>query len=147
MDRMETAMSYVTALEPDQLRAVLAHAAGLHAHKGGIWGTTDALRRIIDRLEEQSSTERMSAIAWRVAHKHGLTLDELRARTSAYEISRPRQEAMYLMRLVCKAGGRPRYSYPRIAKFFGLQDHTTIMHGVRAHKAREIKSRAEREAA
>jgi chromosomal replication initiation ATPase DnaA len=34
-----------------------------------------------------------------------------------------------------KINGRPRYSYPQIAKFL-RRDHTTVIHGVRAHEQR-----------
>lgn len=72
----------------------------------------------------------MRQIAEDVASKHGLTLADLKSRTAAHRISRRRHEAMAIMR----ATGR--YSYPQIGRFFGM-DHTSAIHGVRAHNARQ----------
>lgn len=136
MDHMEIAMSYVVRLEADELRALMAHAAGLHAHKTGARLTIDSLRNIADRIRGQQTDERMSAIAWGVANKYGMTLEDLKAPTRTFEVSHPRQEAMYLMRLIRREDGEPRYSFPQIAKFFGMKDHTTVLHGVRSHRRR-----------
>lgn len=72
----------------------------------------------------------MREIAKDVARAHRLTLDEMKTPTQARRIAWPRQEAMAAMR----ATGR--YSYPQIGRFFGM-DHTSVIHGVRAHKARQ----------
>lgn len=74
------------------------------------------------------SAARMADITAAVAVLHGLTADDLRGRSSTQRIARPRQEAMLIMR---EAG----YSLSRIARFFG-RDHTTVMHGIAAAKAR-----------
>lgn len=83
----------------------------------------------------------MSAITERVAARHGLTVEELKAPTSCTRIAHPRQEAMMEMR------AQDRWSLPQIGRFFGL-DHTTILHGVRAHarRAAAIADASDREA-
>lgn len=75
----------------------------------------------------------MREIAADVAQAHRLTLDDLRQPTHARRIAWPRQEAMAAIR----ATGR--YSYPQIGRFFGM-DHTSVIHGVRAHKARTAQA-------
>lgn len=47
-----------------------------------------------------------------------------------------RQHAMYQLRRVKDARGRPAYSYATIARFLRRDDHTTVMHGIRAHATR-----------
>lgn len=72
----------------------------------------------------------MREIASEVAHRHGLTLEDLKGPSRRQEISQPRQEAMALM---C---AERRWSLPQIGRFFGGRDHTTVIHGVRAHQRR-----------
>lgn len=47
-----------------------------------------------------------------------------------------RQEAMYRLRKLACEDGSPRYSLPVIGDKFGGRDHTTVLHGVRAHAKR-----------
>lgn len=72
-----------------------------------------------------------------VAAKHGLSITELKSRDRAWRISHPRQEAMY------ELSKRTRMSLPAIARSLGLTDHTTVIHGIRAHEAR-IAAEAEK---
>lgn len=70
------------------------------------------------------------------AEKHGLTVDEIMARSRKNNIVAARHEAFYLLR---QAG----YSCPQIGRFFGGMDHTTALHGALKHEA---KLKAESEA-
>lgn len=74
------------------------------------------------------SAARMSDIAARVALLHEITVAELRGTSRQVRYAHPRQEAMLIMH---EAG----YSMPRIGRFFH-RDHTTVLHGIRAAKAR-----------
>lgn len=65
-----------------------------------------------------------------VAERHDLTLDEIRGPGRHRWLTRPRQEAMYLL---WETG---RYSLSQIGYHLGKRDHTTVLHGVRAHKRR-----------
>ena len=58
-------------------------------------------------------------IAQDVAAKHRLRLDELMAKTPAYSVSRPRQEAMYVM--LCEG-----HSQSSVARFFDLDRSCVI---------------------
>lgn len=76
----------------------------------------------------------MRQIATAVANKHGIPVEGLisgRRRATA----RIRQEAMYLM------VEEKRWSLPRIGMFFA-KDHTTVLHGHRAHKKRLAEAAA-----
>lgn len=66
----------------------------------------------------------------RVAERNGLSIDELLLKRQHRSVSRPRQEAMWALR---QAG---RWSLPQIGRALGGFDHTTVLHGVRAHERR-----------
>lgn len=70
------------------------------------------------------------AVLRRVSNDTGVTVAEMQSHSRAKRISRARQKAMYEIREECK------WSYPRIAKLLGGRDHTTVIHGVKAHAAR-----------
>ena len=63
-----------------------------------------------------------------VALDHGLTIAALTGQARSRHIVRPRQEVYYRAFVECS-----HLSYPEIARRIGGRDHTTILHGVRAH--------------
>ncbi len=63
-----------------------------------------------------------------VALEHGLTVAALIGQGRSRHIAWPRQEAYYRAFTEC-----PHLSYPEIARRIGGRDHTTVLHGVRAH--------------
>ena len=65
-----------------------------------------------------------------VAQHYGLTFTQIISENRRWEIARPRQVAMYVMREVC-----PHLSYPAIGRLLGGRDHTTILHGVQRIEA------------
>lgn len=65
-----------------------------------------------------------------VAEAYSISTAELRGHGRTKYVSRPRQHAMWLM------ARQPHLSLPQIGRFLGERDHTTILHGVRAHAAR-----------
>lgn len=74
------------------------------------------------------TVRRMADIAAEVATENLLTVPAIRAPSKLAAIAHPRQEAMLRM---IEAG----FSTPQIGRFFG-KDHTTVIHGARAAKAR-----------
>lgn len=66
-----------------------------------------------------------------VARKHGITLNELKGRRRAKHITAACQEAMWRMRKECQY-----LSFPQIGRLLGNRDHTTVLHGCRAHEKR-----------
>lgn len=61
---------------------------------------------------------------------YGFSVAELRGPGRTKEIAHARQHAMYLM------AQQKHLSLPQIGRYLGGRDHTTVLHGVRAHKAR-----------
>ena len=66
--------------------------------------------------------------------KRNIDIEIIKSRERLHKIAVLRQELMWTLRQV-KINGRPRYTYPQIAKFL-RRDHTTVVHGVKAHEQR-----------
>ena len=66
----------------------------------------------------------MDAIIRAVAETYGLTPQQLKQKTNAHQISRPRQVAMYIVKELTTA------SLPEIGRAFGGKHHTTVLHSV-----------------
>ena len=64
------------------------------------------------------------------ADKYGITVAELIGQCRCKHYVLARQEAGWRIRRECG------YSLPRIGKLLGGKDHTTILHGCRAHEKR-----------
>jgi hypothetical protein len=62
------------------------------------------------------------------AAKHGLSVNDLLSQCRRRAYAWPRQEAMYRVFTEC-----PHVSYPEAGRRLGGRDHTTILHGVKAH--------------
>jgi len=81
-----------------------------------------------------------------VAARHGVSVAELRGPCRARRVAWPRQELMW------RARRETRLSLPQIGERLGGRDHTTVIHGVRAHqdrldRARDLAVRAARDQA
>lgn len=67
-----------------------------------------------------------------VSEFFGIPLVEMASERKGWEVSHPRQVAMYLARELTA------FSYPMIGRRFGDRDHTTVMHAVRQVEARML---------
>lgn len=81
-----------------------------------------ALRHLLHTNERRVSIE---AVVRSVAERFDLQPAQLKQKTNAHEISRPRQIAMYLCRELTGA------SLPEIGRHFGGKHHTTVLHAIR----------------
>lgn len=88
-----------------------------------------ALRHLLHTTEKRVSIE---SVIRAVADRFGLQPAQLKQKTNAHEISRPRQIAMYLCREITGA------SLPEIGRHFGGKHHTTVLHAIR--KVEELRS-------
>jgi chromosomal replication initiator protein len=66
----------------------------------------------------------MDAVLRAVAEKFNLQPAQLKQKTNSWQISHPRQIAMYLIKEMTHA------SLPEIGKLFGGKHHTTVLHSV-----------------
>lgn len=73
----------------------------------------------------------IDSIVRAVAERYCLQPSQLKQKTNAHEISRPRQIAMYLAKELTPA------SLPEIGRAFGGKHHTTVLHSVR--KVEELR--------
>jgi chromosomal replication initiator protein len=69
-------------------------------------------------------------VAQEVAGRHGVSLEELIGPSRLRVIAHARQEAFFVL---YESG---RATTPQIGRWFGGRDHTTVIHGIRAHKRR-----------
>lgn len=81
-----------------------------------------ALRHMLQPPERRIT---MEAVVRAVAERFGLQPAQLKQKTNAHEISRPRQIAMYLCKDLTGA------SLPEIGRHFGGKHHTTVLHAIR----------------
>ena len=88
-----------------------------------------ALRHLLHTAEKRVSIE---SVIRAVADRFGLQPGQLKQKTNAHEISRPRQIAMYLCREITGA------SLPEIGRHFGGKHHTTVLHAIR--KVEQLRS-------
>jgi len=65
------------------------------------------------------------------AAKHRISVADLIGQSRERKYVRPRQEAMYQVFVKC-----PHISYPEAGRRMGGRDHTTVLHGVKAHAKR-----------
>lgn len=72
----------------------------------------------------------MATITADVAALHHLTVEDLKGQQRVRSIAHPRQQAMAEMYATGCC------SYPQIGMFLGGRDHTTVLHGKRAHERR-----------
>lgn len=78
---------------------------------------------------------RVHALVEAVADEHGVRVSDLRGRSRGPHLNVARQHAFASVRQVRGPTGRPP-SYLQIGRWFG-RDHSTVLHGVQRHHARQ----------
>jgi chromosomal replication initiator protein len=86
------------------------------------------LKPVLHNAERRISID---AVMRAVAERYDLQPSQLKQKTNAREISRPRQVAMYLVKELTSA------SLPEIGRHFGGKHHTTVLHSIR--KVEELR--------
>jgi chromosomal replication initiation ATPase DnaA len=77
----------------------------------------------------------LKAMAAEVYAYYGLDTSELLSTSRSRRVTHPRHAFMWHARQVKWPDGENRYSLPMIGAFLGM-DHTSVLHGERAHKKR-----------
>ena len=111
-----------------QLRLLIAHAAGLLAHKAGHAEAGRTLTNVLAALG--GPKQKLSDIAADVAERHNLSVADLRGPRRTQYICDARHEAFYI---AFKTGA---FTRPQIGRYFGNRDHTTVDNGIARFKAR-----------
>ena len=93
--------------------------------------TMEAVHREPLRFIPIPTREFAADVLREVADRYGLTLAQITGVNRQRKYAWPRQEAMWRIRQAC-----PHISLPGIGRLLGGRDHTTILHGVRAHEQR-----------
>jgi chromosomal replication initiation ATPase DnaA len=94
------------------------------------------INELTARLSElklaQLSNEPLSGrrIATEIARQHGFTFRQMISPRRCQTLALARQHAMW------ELDRRTSLSLPQIGKLLGGRDHTTVLHGIRAHAAR-----------
>jgi chromosomal replication initiator protein len=86
------------------------------------------LKTLLPSNEKRVTIE---AVIRAVAERHSLQPSQIKQKTNAHEISRPRQIAMYVAKELTTA------SLPEIGRAFGGKHHTTVLHAIR--KVEELR--------
>jgi chromosomal replication initiation ATPase DnaA len=90
----------------------------------------------LESRADSSDPSRANRIIRAVAAAHGLTFSQMISQRRQRNITRARQHAMWELR------EHTSLSYPQIARLLGRGDHTTALHGCRAHEARLARGEA-----
>ena len=91
---------------------------------------SQAIANAVAPMVQPSSPQRVRRIVMEVCEKHNVSPTEICSEHRSQRIVVARMEACYRLRK------ETTWSLPRIGKFLGGRDHTTILHGVRKHAAR-----------
>jgi chromosomal replication initiation ATPase DnaA len=83
----------------------------------------------------------MKAILEATAADWGMKASDILSGGRSRDVVYPRFDFMHRARSVTWENGKPRYSTPQIASFLGMEDHTSVLHGLRQFK-RGVVSRA-----
>lgn len=87
-----------------------------------------ALKQLLPGPERRITID---AVVRAVAERYNLQPAQLKQKTNAHEIARPRQVAMYICKDLTSA------SLPEIGRHFGGKHHTTVLHSIR--KVEELR--------
>ena len=71
-----------------------------------------------------------------VSVTRGVSIVDIMGTSRIKHIAHARQEVAWRMRQAKDEHGKPRFSFPQIAKWMGGLDHSTIVHAVKAHEGR-----------
>lgn len=79
---------------------------------------------------DHSDHRKLRLILAAVAFKHGISVNDLKAKRRDRLAVQARHEAMWRVK------NKTLFSLPKIGRVFGGRDHTTVLHAIRKHEAR-----------
>ena len=108
----------------DEIRRRRSYKAEAEKHRRRICARIEAMR------EMHRPCETMANIVRRVAEKHGYTVTDLKSDRRSHDLVVARHEAIW------ECAEHTLHSYPKIGRFFGGRDHSTVMYACRQHEKR-----------
>lgn len=135
------AIANMGQMSTSDIKTIMAYATGHLAERTGARETASVMANLMREAMRTTAPMTLPEIAFCVAAKHGVTVDALREPSDKIgarkdSVSVPRQEAFWLARQQKRPDGSQRYSLPQIGRYFGGRDHSTVLHGSRAHQRR-----------
>jgi hypothetical protein len=130
-DPIDRIARIAVGLDEVALRRALALIAGLIAAEQGQEVAETAMTNVVNAARRASAPS-VQNIVGRIAVAYGVTPEEIMGRETRRGISDARQAAYSEVKSL-----RPWLSLPALGRIFGGRDHTTILHGIRAHAARQ----------
>jgi len=70
------------------------------------------------------------------AQRYGVPFDEVVSGRRFKRLTVPKHAAIYRIRKELTPRNPVAYSLPAIGRFFGMKDHTSVIHAIKAHQAR-----------
>lgn len=131
-DPIDRIARIAVGLDDMALRRALALIAGLIEAQQGLKVAETVISNVIGAAR-RSAAPSVQEILRQVATNYGVTPGELTGRETRRAVSNARHAAYFEVKRL-----RPWLSLPALGRIFG-RDHTTILHGIRAHKARLLK--------
>ena len=120
-------ISEIVAMQQAQIEAMQQQIAALAVIVGGLHEDLPPTAKLVDYTAR--SSQRMASIAREFAVINGLRVDDIKGPHSTRPLVWMRQDLMALLH----SNG---HSTPEIGRFLH-RDHTTVLHGIKASKARK----------
>lgn len=134
--------SPIITLAPDPPSArLLSNMEAENTRMEAVLALTKRNAELKAKLSAEGITMSTRMLTWReimddFAQERGLEVKDLIGIETGRWIARPRHELMWILYEQRNRYGGRRWSSPNIGVFLGGRDHTTVLEGIRKHKAR-----------
>jgi hypothetical protein len=128
-------------MPPQRLTIYRFTASSIQAESFGALNVRMKLSMQVDGLtcrigpEIVGASNQRDMICQQIAHRHGLTVADMRGPRRDHHAAHARHEVMWAL---MKTG---RWSTTQIGRYLGDRDHTTVIHGIRRYEARLAKAK------
>lgn len=140
-----SAVRTMPGMTTPELHVLLGHLVGHLVDRQGCMVVARSAGIALSAARKVDAPLTLAEIAFGVAAKYDVSVSDLCSpietpMSAGRNISHPRQEAFWIARRQRRTDGSYRHSLFAIGAFFGGRDHTTVLHGVRAHAERLLRA-------
>lgn len=128
-DPVARVATMASGLNDFELRRAMAALAGMLSAREGRAAAESVMQNVVGANRDASAPPPATIIRF-VADAYGVSVAEIMGRSMLRKITGARQAAFYEIQRL-----RPWLSLKQIARIFS-RDHSSVLHGIRAHKAR-----------